>query len=417
MPGTISDIIDGVSTSVAVKVPCIYTTSANIALSGLAVQGGGTWATTLEETNRVFVKNQTNPIDNGIWLPGVAAWSRAKDFDGARDVTQGTLIPVFREAGEYIIYAVSTANPIYIGTTALTFEIVFDQSQDDIVPPTCGRLSNLITGSGPNPGADPFDECHFIPHNGNKILVDGVTETIPDGALAASGGIRGDYSNCYVDRVPGQTLADATIYFIYVAKVSGVLVLNFSTTGYDPQDPTYGLAVKLDDAGSTFVGMCRIKYVSGVPTTFGGAHGQTIISYYNRFKTSLFTQVIGSAVASTTLVALPKDPTVFGMPGSNYMEWVQFYDSAPITYFYADSGNPTSVGSLLTLDMGITPGATTGFNPTRARAVTADQQCIPMPGRGKQADATGHYSAEMLYKVSAGAAYFSGLAFADGLEL
>lgn len=281
---------------------------------------------------------------------------------------------------------------------------------------TCGRLSNLITGTGPNPGADPFDSCHFIPYNGNSILVGGILETIPDGQLAASGGIIARYTNCYVNRTPGQTLADNTFYFIYVAKVSGVLVLNFSTTGYLQNGPTWGNATKSNDESSTLVGICNIKYVGGIPTTFGGAHGQTIAGYFNRFRTSLFSQLTGGAVTSTTLVALPNGATVFGMPASNYMEWVQWYDDAPTLYYNADSGNPTSVGALLTLDMGVN-STTVGFSPSHARAVTADQQCIPIPGRGVQVDATGHYYAQMLYKTSAGAAYFEGLCWADGIML
>ncbi len=126
MPSTSTDRIDGLSTSVAIKAPSLYTTTANISLSGLAVQAGGEWAAPLSADDRVFVKDQTNAVDNGIWLAGSGTWRRARDFDGARDAVLGTMIPVYRGVGTYSIYAISTADPIVIGATELAFEIVDD---------------------------------------------------------------------------------------------------------------------------------------------------------------------------------------------------------------------------------------------------------------------------------------------------
>lgn len=118
------DRLAGVSSSLAIKAPCDYYTTANITLSGLAVQAGGSWSSTLTQDDanptRILVMHQTNPIDNGLWNPGAGTWTRCKDFDGARDVVRGTVVHVYQFDGD-LWFEVSTANPIVIGTSEINF--------------------------------------------------------------------------------------------------------------------------------------------------------------------------------------------------------------------------------------------------------------------------------------------------------
>jgi hypothetical protein len=118
MPSTFEDLIDGISTSTAIKAPCRVVTSANITLSGLQTIDG----VALAAGDRVLVKEQTAAADNGIWVAASSTWQRAKDWDGNRDVVQGTRVPVTSGtgAGEY---HVTTANPITIGTTSVAFAV------------------------------------------------------------------------------------------------------------------------------------------------------------------------------------------------------------------------------------------------------------------------------------------------------
>ena len=109
MTSTYTDRILGVASSLAIKTPTVVATTANIALSGLQVIDG----VTLTEGNRVLVKDQTNPVENGIWNASSGRWARALDFNGARDVTEGTEIYVTRgNAGAALRYAVVTPGPI-----------------------------------------------------------------------------------------------------------------------------------------------------------------------------------------------------------------------------------------------------------------------------------------------------------------
>jgi hypothetical protein len=109
-----------------VKTPCVVATIANITLSGVQTIDG----TAVVADDRVLVKDQTSAIDNGIWVVGASAWSRAHDFDGARDVVKGTAIYVFagdtQSAGNWRL---TTASPV-IGTTSLAF------TQDTVISVT-----------------------------------------------------------------------------------------------------------------------------------------------------------------------------------------------------------------------------------------------------------------------------------------
>lgn len=119
MTSTQTDLINGVTTSVAVKAPVRAVATTNITLSGLQTVGG----VVLAENDRVLCVAQDDATENGIYPASSGAWARAKDFDGNRDVVQFTLIPVDFTLGAGAFYQVTSPNPITIGTTELTFAL------------------------------------------------------------------------------------------------------------------------------------------------------------------------------------------------------------------------------------------------------------------------------------------------------
>jgi hypothetical protein len=116
MPSTQTDRIDGLSTSVAVKAPVKAATTGNITLSGEQTIDG----VAVVANDRVLVKNQTTATENGIYCVSADAWVRTKDFNGNRDVVQGTLIFVTGGTNEGY-HQVTNSGTITIGTTELTF--------------------------------------------------------------------------------------------------------------------------------------------------------------------------------------------------------------------------------------------------------------------------------------------------------
>ncbi|MGK3121147.1 phage tail-collar fiber domain-containing protein [Pseudomonas corrugata] len=94
-------------------------TTANIALTGLQVLDG----VTLLAGDRVLVKNQTAPKDNGIYIVAAnGAWPRSGDADSGIEIQPGLCVHV--EQGTVnadSFWQLATDNPIVLGTTALTF--------------------------------------------------------------------------------------------------------------------------------------------------------------------------------------------------------------------------------------------------------------------------------------------------------
>lgn len=121
-----TDRFNGVIASKAIKVPVKRATNVNRVLSGdPGVIDGWAWS----NGDRILLYGQTNPIENGIWeVNVVGAWTRAPDFDGARDATESTLITAGRSGSlNPIMYILTTdTNPIRIGTDALAFQEYFD---------------------------------------------------------------------------------------------------------------------------------------------------------------------------------------------------------------------------------------------------------------------------------------------------
>lgn len=158
MPSTATAILDGLSTSVAVKAPCRTVAISNITLSGLQTISG---YTTIED-DRVLVKGQTNAVDNGIYMASTGSWTRAKDADGNRDLVQGTLVLVRSAVADGNLWELTTANPIVIGTTALTFElrddpaITYDQTEAEIAAGVTPTNYAFIAGNPRRQGA-PID--------------------------------------------------------------------------------------------------------------------------------------------------------------------------------------------------------------------------------------------------------------------
>ena len=105
-----------------VKASCrVATPVVNIALStgtALIIDGVQTVV-----GDRVLVKDQTTPTENGIYVVAAGAWSRAADADTSAEVTTG----MFTFISEGAVYAdsgwvLTTNDAITLGSTALTFE-------------------------------------------------------------------------------------------------------------------------------------------------------------------------------------------------------------------------------------------------------------------------------------------------------
>lgn len=126
MTTNLVDRLAGVSEGLAQKAPVRAATTADIALSGL--QTIDTIA--VVEGDRVLVKDQADATQNGIWNASSGNWTRAVDFDGARDAVMGTRVyvnegaPLMGGGNGQTEWAITTADPIVFGTSDIEFTLL-----------------------------------------------------------------------------------------------------------------------------------------------------------------------------------------------------------------------------------------------------------------------------------------------------
>lgn len=118
MPSTATDRLQGLNTSVAVKAPCLAVSITALTLSGEQTVGGIACVT----GDRVLYALSGGSVNNGIWVVDTGSWTRAKDFDGNRDVVYGTVVLVTGASPTSTrFWQVTTDADITIGTTAIEF--------------------------------------------------------------------------------------------------------------------------------------------------------------------------------------------------------------------------------------------------------------------------------------------------------
>ncbi len=93
-------------------------TTANITLSGAQTIDG----VSVISGDRVLVKNQSTASANGIYVASAGSWSRSADADSNAEVTSGMYTYVEEgTANANSSWVLTTANPITLGSTSLSF--------------------------------------------------------------------------------------------------------------------------------------------------------------------------------------------------------------------------------------------------------------------------------------------------------
>jgi len=116
---TITDRQGNVPEHLAYKAPVRVATTANITLSGLQTIDG----IALNANDRVLVWQQADPTQNGIYQAETGPWTRPNDANLTESWIAGTQVFVnFGSTyGSTIFKVTAIADPIIVGTTALTF--------------------------------------------------------------------------------------------------------------------------------------------------------------------------------------------------------------------------------------------------------------------------------------------------------
>lgn len=112
-----TDRLRGTNSSIALKAPVRVRTTANISLSGLQTIDG----VLVEEYDRVLVMNQSNGVENGIYIASSGTWDRAPDFDGLYDADEGTMVRVNQGTVHHDKWFECSSSDFTIGEDVITF--------------------------------------------------------------------------------------------------------------------------------------------------------------------------------------------------------------------------------------------------------------------------------------------------------
>lgn len=103
------------------KDPVTVATTANVDLSSDLSDGEVIDGIVLEEGMRVLVKNQTNPIQNGIYDVNIGAATRSTDADEAVEFLQGTAVAVVLGDVNGQSIFIQTEELVVVGSSPITF--------------------------------------------------------------------------------------------------------------------------------------------------------------------------------------------------------------------------------------------------------------------------------------------------------
>jgi len=248
---TQTDRLGGAKGSLAYKAPVRVATTANITLSGTQTIDG----INVVSEDRVLVKNQTNGYENGIYLAKTTGWVRAKDMDGSGDVVRGTRIDVQYGTVGAGTYVLTTADPITLGTTSLTFT-----KQAFVTGPVSSTANNVpvftdATGTGISDSGVGITTLVTTSDIGSSTATNGVqayTAATTDVLTAADLGIStaGNPVQKYVGSTATiQTTANIGVDIqaydadILAADIASTLSAGFSETPYSIGTSTATIAV------------------------------------------------------------------------------------------------------------------------------------------------------------------------------
>jgi hypothetical protein len=109
--------VDGLVAGLSWKDTVKLASTANAALTGnISIDGVTTAA-----GDRILLKNQTAPAENGIWIASATAWARATDADIEADLLNAAVFVSAGTTNADTAWVMSTNAPITVGTTGLTW--------------------------------------------------------------------------------------------------------------------------------------------------------------------------------------------------------------------------------------------------------------------------------------------------------
>lgn len=232
-------------------------TTANITLSGAQTIDG----VSVIAGDRVLVKSQSTGSQNGIYVAASGAWSRATDADVSSEVTCGlTCLVEEGTANGGKPFILTTANPITLGSTSLTFT----------------ALQTVTAGNGLT-GTSSLS----VLANGTTLTVGASGVKLRDGAAAGQEPVWDGSAWWLIGRKTGSALGDASVtlqfttaaQYIWPAATNATATrtLTLGTTGLS-SGPNAGVGAIVN------IFFLRANYSNNVVVANGGAGAGTLFT-------------------------------------------------------------------------------------------------------------------------------------------
>lgn len=222
MTSTATDQITGFSGSLALKQPVRLATLVDIVLEGLIAIDGIVPA----EGDRVLVKAQATPSQNGIYIASTGIWSRAVDFDATGKVVKGTQVWVTDGATlAGTLWLVSAANPVIVDTSALTWQAGNAYQQGAAMATAIIAATSKATPVA----ADQFGYVNSVDNSLVQMTWAQMMAALLPGAAASSFVRRNAGNTAYEHRSAAQVLSDIGALPLAGGTLTGNLAIGKAT--------------------------------------------------------------------------------------------------------------------------------------------------------------------------------------------
>ncbi len=356
--------VDSVAQGLDVKASCVYATTNNITLTGLAVQAGGDWISTLTAGDRILVKNQTAQAENGIYAASASGWTRTSDMnvwsevpgaftfieDGATLASTGWVTTASR-TGTINVTAMPWSQFSGVGTYTAGngLQLVSNQFSVKANGTTIDVSSSGVKLSDTYPGQSSITMLGTIAtgtwhgdiisptyggtgvNNGANTLTWNASYTLNQ---SVASGASPTFNGANFSSIPNSALVNSTISGISLGSNLATLTIGSGLSGTSYNGST---AVTITNSSP------MVYPGAGIPNSTGSAWG-----------TSYSTTGTGTVVALATAATI-NNPTI-----SNYINWTgtnppaysngrTWYDSsfACLSYYNDTTDNTVRVGQQL----------------------------------------------------------------------
>jgi hypothetical protein len=298
MPNVV-DRLGGASSSLAFKAPCRLSTTAAITLSGFqTIDGVLPTVSEHVDLRRILVRHQSDSAENGIYIMDTGEWERAKDFDGANDLRQGTRVYVYggsTQSGTYVVTSSMDPSTFDFGEDDITFAAVgtFDQETASLGVSSGGKISfnsddvtithssSALAFAGAGAGYS-FDNgvtlSSALNVSGAVALSSAVSMT---GAVTASSAVTmsGTVAMSGAVAMTSAVTMSGAVTLSSAVSVTGALAVSsaFTSSAYTASGLIAGSAGM--SAGSSFTSSGCVHAVSGTTLTVGGVAGKAILLF------------------------------------------------------------------------------------------------------------------------------------------